>query len=332
MLRWEGTTDPARLVGLRAWNPATDAGTPSPPRAARSRAAPCWRATVTRDYVDDGKVHVHGHRRGPVRRRHRRRRHGRASRTRTATTSRSSTTRTRSTCPRARSSRRPPRSGRSGRRRTRDVTRLDRRQRRRAQDRVRRAHRRHHREQHPGARRRPSWRSRSTGEFEFVLRGSRAASTTRASRTASSPATTTTSPAPRTARGAVQPSTSARTATRRWPRAGRTPSYGGPWRRATTRTTTTCSPPAAWTSSWSACPTASRRDEAEWADVDLQAVPRPQRDPALARLPEPSHAARTAAGRASPRPTARCCTTRSSRTTRTCSWCSPATGTASAPT
>lgn len=58
VLRWEGTADPARLVSLRAWNPDTDAWDVVASARGVVDGTTVLESTVTRDYVDRGKVHA----------------------------------------------------------------------------------------------------------------------------------------------------------------------------------------------------------------------------------------------------------------------------------
>ncbi|MFC8796817.1 metallophosphoesterase [Promicromonospora sp. NPDC057138] len=58
VLRWEGTADPARLVSLRAWNPGTSAWDVVASARGAVDGGTVLEGAVTRDYVDDGKVHA----------------------------------------------------------------------------------------------------------------------------------------------------------------------------------------------------------------------------------------------------------------------------------
>ncbi|GAA2219628.1 hypothetical protein GCM10010413_07800 [Promicromonospora sukumoe] len=58
VLRWEGTADPARLVSLRAWNPDTDAWDVVASARGAAEGGTVLEGTVSRDYVDRGKVHA----------------------------------------------------------------------------------------------------------------------------------------------------------------------------------------------------------------------------------------------------------------------------------
>ncbi|GAA4692813.1 Calcineurin-like phosphoesterase [Promicromonospora umidemergens] len=58
VLRWEGTADPARLVSLRAWNPDNGAWDVVASARGAVDGATVLEGTVTRDYVDRGKVHA----------------------------------------------------------------------------------------------------------------------------------------------------------------------------------------------------------------------------------------------------------------------------------
>ncbi|MFD2025951.1 metallophosphoesterase [Promicromonospora aerolata] len=58
VLRWEGTADPARLVGLRAWNPDTRAWDVVASARGAVEGSTVLEAAVTRDYVVRGKVHA----------------------------------------------------------------------------------------------------------------------------------------------------------------------------------------------------------------------------------------------------------------------------------
>jgi hypothetical protein len=58
VLRWEGTADPARLVSLRAWNPETAAWDVVASARGAVDGGTVLEGTVTRDYVDRGKVHA----------------------------------------------------------------------------------------------------------------------------------------------------------------------------------------------------------------------------------------------------------------------------------
>lgn len=58
VLRWEGTADPARLVSLRAWNPDTDTWDVVASARGAAEGGTVLEGTVSRDYVDRGKVHA----------------------------------------------------------------------------------------------------------------------------------------------------------------------------------------------------------------------------------------------------------------------------------